>query len=166
MSYSSRTVAGNVKQFLLEVSLAIILLSSLFPARKKLSVCIHPFNKSDQHFRLYSSSMFAKNNISEPESVLMWGGETGTVLCSITKSSPHLKMEMDTVSETFCFLMHIIDWQCQKHWSVYHHQNPLIKRFLTLVHGWAIHCIAKYCIGVYAYLDTESSLQYWSCSKL
>ena len=129
MSSSSRTVAGTVEQFCFEVCWAMISLFSLFPARKKLSACTHPFNQMDQHFRLYSSSTFAKNNGSEPESVLKWGGETGTVLHSKTMSPPHLKMETDSVSETFCLLIHLNDGQHQKHWSVYHHQNPLIKRF-------------------------------------
>ena len=61
--------------------------------------------------------------------VLQWGGETETVLHSIKMSPPHLKMETDSVSETFCLLIHLNDGQCQKHWSVYHPQNSLIKRF-------------------------------------
>jgi len=61
--------------------------------------------------------------------VLKREGETGTVLHSKTMSPPHLKMETDSVSETFCLLIHLNDGQRQKHWSVYHHQNPLIKRF-------------------------------------
>jgi hypothetical protein len=71
MSSSSRTVAGTVEQFCFEVCLAMISLFSLFPARKKLSACTHPFNQMDQHFRLYSSPMFAKNNGSEHESVCL-----------------------------------------------------------------------------------------------
>jgi hypothetical protein len=130
MTYSSRTVVGTVKQFVLK-SVWQWFHYSLFSRPERNYLLVHTLsinwtNILDFIHHLYLLKIMVQSlNLF----VLRWGGETGTLLCSITMSPPHLKMETESVSETFSLLIPPNDGQCQKHWSVYHHQNALIKRF-------------------------------------
>jgi len=162
MSYSNRTVAGTVKQCF-EVRLAMISLFSLFPAQKKKIICLYtPFlikwiNILDfiHHLRLLKLMGQSLNLF-----VLQCGGEKGTELHSNTMSPPHLKMETNSVSETFRVLKHLNDGQCQKHWSVYHHQNPFIKMFKHMFitgQSTALQHTVLVCMPIQ--IQSESSLQ-------
>jgi len=114
MSSSSRTVAGTVEQFISK-SVWQRFHYSLFSRPERNYLLVHTLlinwtNVLDfiHHLHLLKTMVQSLNLF-----VLKWGGETRTVLHSITTSPPHLNTETDSVSENFCLLIHLNNGQCQ-----------------------------------------------------